>query len=100
MPRPGCVWTHSILIDFADLAALENDESLLEFFRRPQDSDYSIYRRPLAYFARPVLAPRISDNCDALLLALYGTPGRSIARSDERRVGKECVGTSRIRWLP
>jgi hypothetical protein len=81
MPRPGCVWTHSILIDFADLAALENAESLLEFFRRPQDSDYSIYRRPLAYFARPVLAPRISDNCDALLLALYGTPGRSIVSS-------------------
>ena len=28
MPRPGCVWTHTLLIDFTDLAALESLNTL------------------------------------------------------------------------
>jgi hypothetical protein len=35
MPRPGCVWTHALLIDFSDLAVLD-DLCLLSLFRRPQ----------------------------------------------------------------
>ncbi|MBB2199748.1 hypothetical protein HLH44_20350 [Gluconacetobacter sp. 1c LMG 22058] len=35
MSRPGCVWTHSLLIDFADLARLGSAASLIECFRRP-----------------------------------------------------------------
>src|SRR3546814_11562918 len=27
-------------------------------------------------------------------------PGRLVCRSEERRVGKECVGTCRSRWSP
>ena len=36
MPRPGCVWTHSLLIDNADLAAITSPEGLLSAFRRPE----------------------------------------------------------------
>lgn len=35
MSRPGCVWTHSLLIDFADLARLGSVDDLLERFQRP-----------------------------------------------------------------
>ena len=35
MSRPGCVWTHSLLIDFADLARLGSADELLEIFHRP-----------------------------------------------------------------
>lgn len=35
MPRPGCVWTHSLIIDFADLAVLDNPARLDALFRRP-----------------------------------------------------------------
>ena len=35
MSRPGCVWTHSLLIDFPDLARLGSADELLERFRRP-----------------------------------------------------------------
>jgi hypothetical protein len=34
MPRPGCVWTHSLLFDEAGIANIEPDE-LLSLFRRP-----------------------------------------------------------------
>lgn len=35
MPRPGCVWTHTLFIEFADLAMLDNPSILAELFRRP-----------------------------------------------------------------
>src|SRR3546814_14682034 len=36
-----------------------------------------------------------------MLVLLFGFQGRQIVeRSDERRVGKECVSTCRSRWLP
>lgn len=35
MPRPGCVWTHSLIIENADLAALKSAAGLLASFRRP-----------------------------------------------------------------
>ena len=45
MPRPGCVWTHSIIVDNADLAAMTSAAALVAAFRRPSEplikSDYS-----------------------------------------------------------
>jgi GTPase-associated protein 1, N-terminal domain type 1 len=35
MKRPGCVWTHSILIDFQDLPSITNPQALLSLFVRP-----------------------------------------------------------------
>ena len=35
MPRPGCVWTHTLFIEFADLAVLDCPSLLAEMFRRP-----------------------------------------------------------------
>lgn len=40
MPRPGCVWTHALLIDFSDLAVLD-DLSLLSLFCRPETTNFS-----------------------------------------------------------
>lgn len=36
MSRPGCVWTHTILIDFADLAILGSFECISHLFRKPR----------------------------------------------------------------
>ncbi|MFC7379802.1 hypothetical protein [Brevundimonas sp. GCM10030266] len=38
MPRPGCVWTHSLIIDYAALARLEDPSRLNGLFRRPSTS--------------------------------------------------------------
>jgi len=35
MPRPGCVWTHVLLIDEADLSRISKLEGLEELLRRP-----------------------------------------------------------------
>ena len=35
MPRPGSVWTHTLLISFSDLPKIKNADVLLNCFRRP-----------------------------------------------------------------
>ncbi len=41
MSRPGCVWTNSLLIDFADLARLASADKLVDRFMRPSHGDTS-----------------------------------------------------------
>lgn len=48
MSRPGCVWTHTLLIDNADIAQIPNLTKLLELFVRPaKGSSWSSYKRPV-----------------------------------------------------
>lgn len=48
MSRPGCVWTHSLLIDFTDLWTIKDMASLLKLFIRPQLLDDNLqYTIPL-----------------------------------------------------
>jgi hypothetical protein len=41
MERPGCVWTHTLIIRFGDLARINNLAALLELFVRPARSPKS-----------------------------------------------------------
>lgn len=45
MPRPGCVWTHTLLIDLSILWMVNNLELLSSLFRRPKDLSYIGYNR-------------------------------------------------------
>lgn len=47
MRRPGCVWTHSLLVDYATIAKVDDITNLLNLLRRPQDSDFEFYRHSL-----------------------------------------------------
>src|SRR3546814_12590035 len=40
------------------------------------------------------------DAVSAALVAVEIAPAQPVARSEERRVGKECVSTCRSRWVP
>src|SRR3546814_19636442 len=63
-------------------------------------------RQPLLYYlgaARAANEQGLYEQCDSLLeRALERQPQAelAIARSEERRVGKECVSTCRSRWSP
>lgn len=43
MPRPGCVWTHSVIIHIEDIAKIQNIEEIIGFFHRPVINNYSLY---------------------------------------------------------
>jgi GTPase-associated protein 1, N-terminal domain type 1 len=42
MSRPGCVWTHSLLINFTDLWEIKESNALLDLFIRPNIDDPTI----------------------------------------------------------
>ncbi len=81
MSRPGCVWTHTLLIDFADLATLDAPGSLMSAFRRPTSpaGDPEMYQVPVSVLLdRPVCSTNGKDGVRVflrgLLWALYGRP--------------------------
>lgn len=47
MKRPGCVWTHSLLIPFSDLGKIPDLEQLLNCFIRPIKDQYKDYSIPI-----------------------------------------------------
>jgi len=83
MERPGCVWTHTLIIRFGDLARINNLASLLSLFVRPArsakswkryESHISFDEAGLSDKGKPHDVNRdvyeVSELCDAL----YGKP--------------------------
>lgn len=95
MPRPGCVWTHTILIDFADLPLLKRPEALLRFFRRPDpDTAVADYSK---HFSLPADTDETTLEIDgawaqSLLSALYSKASSAVvARRTEGSVPDRAV---------
>lgn len=86
MSRPGCVWTHSLLIDFADLARLGSADDLLDSFRRPSGTGGSGFAVSLGIetTTTPTAVPPADLRRAGLWAsALYGKPkGRIFAERD------------------
>ena len=81
MPRPGCVWTHTLLISFTDLAALNTLTGLLGMFRRP----LGVHAAP--GYAKPTILSTNAPVCFTsftedwarrIIGGLYGKPRRRI----------------------
>lgn len=85
MPRPGCVWTHTILIDFADLAALEDPASVLTMFRRPgagaSMADYGSAQRLVPTRSTEGLSGAAAQYAKQILAGLYGRPQARVIAS-------------------
>ena len=98
MPRPGCVWTHTLLIDFTDLGALENLSGLLGMFRRPLGANaVAEYGRPtvLTAGAQPPLSLLAEHWARQVIIGLYGKPRSRIVVS---RFGDEVDHTVLALW--
>ena len=80
MPRPGCVWTHSILISFSDVANIRDPAPLIAGFRRPRDCGASTegYRDEIRIHLGDTenRSGNIADGwtANALLQSLYCNP--------------------------
>jgi len=40
MPRPGCAWTHTLLIELVDVGKIVEFKSSMRFFKRPELNFY------------------------------------------------------------
>lgn len=81
MPRPGCVWTHTLLIDFADLASLPSLGMLLKAFKRPSKESLIEFMKPLKLAVQESVFPSHSSLrifVEKVLMALYGSESSGI----------------------
>lgn len=80
MPRPGCVWTHSLIIENADVARMASARALLDAFKRPEGEDtkaaYGV-SLPVRLSPDPVRVEP-SVRVETLLESLYAFPDRAI----------------------
>ena len=91
MPRPGCVWTHSLIIENADLATLKSSEDLVAAFRRPFGTNAKAdYSDPLILPGGPPRTPRVRGHrIRSVVNALYAAPGEQVTASAEEPVEDE-----------
>lgn len=47
MERPGCVWTHTLIVDFKDMDRNFDFRVLNDYFRRPQKDEYDFYQHKI-----------------------------------------------------
>lgn len=81
MPRPGCVWTHTLLIRLVDLEVIEHLEGLNVHFRRPEGlRGLNEFRIPLKLSTAALRRHRLSIGSWelAILRELYGSPNKNI----------------------
>lgn len=85
MPRPGCVWTHSLIVENAELGTMTSAAGLLAAFRRPDGpSPRGGYASPIEIKTAPALAPlllptaTLTARCADVLNALYAAPDKAV----------------------
>ncbi|MCO4882346.1 hypothetical protein VOI32_37740 [Paraburkholderia caribensis] len=49
MPRPGCVWTHSLVLDYVTVSKIDDAHFIRSLFRRPTIATLPTYGVPLTY---------------------------------------------------
>ncbi len=91
LPRPGCVWTHTILVSDSDLARIQDFRGVLSQFRRPSSlGDLDAYGRRIT--VRPI-EPKpynLDSGTSSLLLhLLYGSLLRAVVLTSESSQGYE-----------
>lgn len=89
MSRPGCVWTHTLFIDYPDLAAIGAPSRLAKLFVRPHSPAWSSYGVPGTVDmldvdeGEPSLSLPEEDWLAAVLTGLYAFPSsRVVAKRD------------------
>ena len=94
LPRPGCVWTHTLLIDFTSLANLTYLTGLNALMRRPLGNDQQSYGVPIDYFppSRSLgLSAKNLDRATALIAALYEQSSGPIVAFREHDVDVDLI---------
>jgi hypothetical protein len=80
LTRPGCVWTHTLLVEYADLARLPDLAALVPLFRRPrrgearQEYSRAATLPPAPGDAAPARVPLPERDLNRVLAAFYGVP--------------------------
>lgn len=81
MERPGCVWTHSLLVEYADLARIEDLALLTRYFQRPSRRESGNTDLPPIEFEPLPATSMPSTHLSStawLSCAVYGSPSSPV----------------------
>lgn len=82
MSRPGCVWTHTLLIGFSDLATLDTPSLITTFFQRPSSLNVELFSNELTANLNSSLRTPLTVNerewFATLATGLYDHPSEQI----------------------
>ena len=84
MPRPGCVWTHTLLIPFGLLGNTQSLHKFIGLFKRPGVDEYREYSAPFGKSAleghgnRPKTRAGVAKDSGEVIYRLYGAPIRTV----------------------
>jgi len=94
LSRPGCVWTHTILVSDTDVARIQDFRSILSYFRRPVSmDDVESYAEPILNIPNVGQPYHLDQKVGKTLLSfLYGSPSsRIVLKSESSRTHEELV---------
>lgn len=97
MPRPGCVWTHTIYIEYPDLATVIAPSRLARLFSRPESSSWSSYGVQTSTSVldsdepEPSLSLQDEQWLTTVLNALYESPRQRVATKSAPAVSVEAL---------
>lgn len=93
MPRPGCVWTHTLLIPLAEIEALDDIQWLESSFTRPSPDNLGRFRERLSIdTGLDQVRPRPeSKDAERFVRAFYQTPSRPVVISATEPIRGECL---------
>ena len=96
MPRSGCVWTHTLLIDVNNLVDIPSAFPLTSLFQRPHaDRSYQEFEQPIEWVSardEDGLRVHIDTNLAASIAeALYGGEGAVVVALDEGGYAEDTV---------
>ena len=77
MPRPGCVWTHALILDQRALSLLPAFSVLLTMFKRPNAPDTSSYEYPVKADLKAASRPADAFLAAMIVASHYGGAGRT-----------------------
>lgn len=81
MKRPGCVWTHTLLISFSDLGRIPDFNVIESLFVRPVINDYESYKQPVSLVVEELIAKNetaleLNDAVKGMLQGIYLEPDK------------------------
>lgn len=104
MPRPGSVWTHTLLIPEAQVVKARSFVSLLGLFRKPTlNSPLAVYGQPIAWpidDGEPDMDPHDIKHAIDVVSALYAQPSRLrvLTASSSGEYVRPILGAWRQQW--
>ncbi|MDP2605449.1 MAG: hypothetical protein Q8S00_23140 [Deltaproteobacteria bacterium] len=95
MPRPGCVWSHVLLLNLTDLAQLADLSVFRSVCLRPAvPRNYSVYEKPLTLLisgATSGLVRSEEDRAAFLVAAIYADPNSNVVVLDKKNSSWEAI---------